>query len=371
VRWNATISREKGSVRAYMNFGVDEVGGVGGGWAMPRSPRIEYEGAQYHVMCRGDHQEAIFKDDKDREMFLETLGEMCERSGIVIYSYVLMGNHYHLLVETPAGNLVAGMRWFQSTYTARYNARHRERGHLFQGRYKAVLIDEGDPEYARTVSDYIHLNPARAGIVNPEEPKLKSYRWSSFPILCEGKKMPKWLRGDSVLGWHHWKFDQVRERRAYEKYLQGRATEYWEDEESARREEIRSGVKRGWCFGGEEFREKLEKLVAKVVKGKSRTSYVGEVLKRHDEVEAGKILAFGLERMGLKLAEARRLKHNDPRKQGLSWLVKSRSVVPDAWIQEALAMGDRSNVSRAVSAYREEATKEVRKWKRNLHICTD
>ena len=116
---------------------------------MPRSPRIEYEGAQYHVMCRGDHQEAIFKDDKDREMFLETLGEMCERSGIVIYSYVLMGNHYHLLVETPAGNLVAGMRWFQSTYTARYNARHRERGHLFQGRYKLPRRDTALMKEAR------------------------------------------------------------------------------------------------------------------------------------------------------------------------------------------------------------------------------
>ena len=102
-------------------------------WEMPRAPRIEYGGALYHVMCRGDRREAIFRGDPDREMFLKTLGESCERAGFVVHSYVLMSNHYHLLLETPAGNLVAGMRWFQSTYTARFNARERKGGHVFQG----------------------------------------------------------------------------------------------------------------------------------------------------------------------------------------------------------------------------------------------
>jgi len=82
------------------------------------------EGAVYHVMCRGDRREAIFADDRDREMFLGTLGQMCARSGLRVHSYVLMSNHYHLLVETPEPNLVAGMKWFQGTYTQRFNARH-------------------------------------------------------------------------------------------------------------------------------------------------------------------------------------------------------------------------------------------------------
>jgi REP element-mobilizing transposase RayT len=338
---------------------------------MPRPPRIEYEGALYHVMCRGDRQEAIFKDDKDRRMFLETLGETCGRSGFVICSYVLMRNHYHLLLETPEGNLVAGMGWFQSTYTARYNARHRERGHLFQGRYKAVPIDGGEGEYGRTVSDYIHLNPARAGIVNADKPELKRYRWSSFPTLCEGEAGPGWLKGETVLGWHHWRSERSRDRQAYEKYLQRRAEECWENEEDAAEDEMLKAVRRGWYLGGEEFREKLEELAERVVKGKQRASYAGEVLKRHDAAEAERILETGLERMGLKLEEARGLKQNDPRKQGLSWLVRSQTVVRDEWIQVALEMGDRSNISRAVSAYRQEATKEVRKWKRKLHVCTD
>jgi len=99
---------------------------------MPRTVRIEYAGAVYHVMCRGDRREAIFLGDADRELFLATLAEMCARTGILIHSYVLMTNHYHLLLETPQPNVVAGMKWFQGTYTQRFNARHRLSGHLFQ-----------------------------------------------------------------------------------------------------------------------------------------------------------------------------------------------------------------------------------------------
>ena len=136
---------------------------------MPRRVRVEFEGALYHIMCRVDRREAIFLDDKDRESFLATLGELCERCGFVVHSYVLLSNHYHLLLETPAGNLVSGMKWFQGTYTARFNARHRLNGHLFAGRYKAVLVEREEPAYGRLVSDYIHLNPARARIVNASE----------------------------------------------------------------------------------------------------------------------------------------------------------------------------------------------------------
>ena len=99
---------------------------------MARPLRIEYPGAVYHVMARGNHGQEIFKDDRDRHCFLETLGEACEKTGWTIHAYVLMGNHYHLLVETPEGNLVRGMKWVQGTYTQRYNSRQRLFGHLFQ-----------------------------------------------------------------------------------------------------------------------------------------------------------------------------------------------------------------------------------------------
>ena len=108
---------------------------------MARPIRIQYPRAVYHVMALGSHGQAVFGDNADRERFLETLGEACEKTGWRIHAYVLMGNHYHLLVETPEPNLVAGMKWLQGTYTQRINLRHGIRGHLFQGRYKALLVD--------------------------------------------------------------------------------------------------------------------------------------------------------------------------------------------------------------------------------------
>ena len=338
---------------------------------MPRSPRIEYEGALYHVLCRGDRREPIFRDDRDRRNFLETLEEACERSGAFVCSYVLMDNHYHLLLETPLGNLVATMTWFQSTVTARFNARHRVRGHLFQGRYKAIPVESESREYARTVSDYIHLNPARAGIVNKEKSVLKNYRWSSFPILCSGERTPKWLHGGRVFEWHRWNAARSRDRLAYERYLEGRARECWQDRNEADEPEEWQAIRRGWYFGSGEFRETLEELAGKAVEGLRRESFTGEALRKRDAAEALRVLNAGLKSLGMGRDEMRSLRKNDPRKQGLSWLVKTRTGIPDAWICEALDMGDRSNISRAVSAYRQEKTKEIRTWKHVLHVCTD
>ena len=147
---------------------------------MARSLRIEYAGAVYHAMARGNQGCPIFKDDQDRRNFLETLAEACEKTGWRIHAYVLMGNHYHLLVETPEGNLVAGMKWLQGTYTQRFNSRHKVFGHLFQGRYKAVIVDGTEADYFQVVSTYIHMNPARAKLIRVGQERLKRYRWSSY-----------------------------------------------------------------------------------------------------------------------------------------------------------------------------------------------
>jgi putative transposase len=151
-------------------------------------------------MCRGDRRESIFEDDVDRFRFLDTLGQVCHRTGWKIHAYVLMSNHYHWLLETPQPNLVAGMRWFQSCFTARYNRRHRRCGHLFQGRYKAALIDAESNGYFAAVADYIHLNPARAGLLG-RRGRLQRYRWSSFPAyLMPARERPVWLEVHHVLG---------------------------------------------------------------------------------------------------------------------------------------------------------------------------
>jgi REP element-mobilizing transposase RayT len=150
---------------------------------MPRTVRIEYAGAVYYVMCRGDQREAIFLEEADRELFLGTLAEMCARTGLVVHGDVLMTNHYHLPAETPQPNLVEGMKWFQGTYTQRFNARNRLSGHLIQGRYKAVPIEAADSCDFRPASDHIDLNPARARLLASTGPDLLSYRWSSSPLF--------------------------------------------------------------------------------------------------------------------------------------------------------------------------------------------
>ncbi len=149
---------------------------------MARSIRIEFAGAGYHVMARGNRRQAIFVDDDDRRFFLQCLSEVCEKTGWRVHAWVLMTNHYHLFFETPEPNLVEGMKWFQNTVTRRFNTRHRQWGRLFGDRYKSVLVDCGTVSYYTTLWDYLHLNPCRAGLIKYEKGgSLLGYPWSSLP----------------------------------------------------------------------------------------------------------------------------------------------------------------------------------------------
>ena len=216
---------------------------------MPRQLRIEYPGAIYHLMNRGDRREPIFKDDFDRKRFVSTLGEACIKTGWQVHAYCSMLNHFHLVVETPAANLVADMRWFMSTYTARFNRRHKLFGHLFSGRYKSLIVDGSGNGYLRTVCDYVHLNPVRAKLLWPEQ-KLRDYIWSSWPeYLKPPEQRPRWLRVDRLLGELHIPKDSLAGRAELENYLEVRRAH--EDDAELKK------IRRGWCLGGETFRQEL------------------------------------------------------------------------------------------------------------------
>jgi REP element-mobilizing transposase RayT len=163
---------------------------------MARPLRIEYPGAFYHVTSRGNEQKDIFRSRRDREKFLSYLKSSTERYGALIHAYCLISNHYHLLLETPEGNLSQIMRHINGAYTTYFNVKRKRAGHLFQGRFKAILV-EAD-EYAAELSRYIHLNPVKVGIVaKPEE-----YEWSSYRYYIGKSEAPTWLRISFVLGYY-------------------------------------------------------------------------------------------------------------------------------------------------------------------------
>ncbi len=169
---------------------------------MARPIRVEFEGAVYHVMARGNERRAIFRSDDDRKLFLQTVGEMASQFGVVVHVYCLMPNHYHLVVETPRGNLSRAIGWLQVTYTVRFNRRHRRSGHLFQGRFKAQVVEADD--YGRVLVRYVHLNPVRPRRKSEPVPveragELAGYVWSSHRAYAGlGAKAPwlslEWLR---------------------------------------------------------------------------------------------------------------------------------------------------------------------------------
>ena len=160
---------------------------------MARSLRIEFPGALYHITSRGDGQEHIYISEEDRSLFLNTLSEVCLRCTWVCYAYCLMDNHYHLLIETPAGNLSKGMQLLNGIYTQRFNRIHNRVGHVFQGRFKAILVDKDS--YLLELSRYIVLNPVRAKMVtSPHE-----WKWSSYLATILKESKPTWLYVDKIL----------------------------------------------------------------------------------------------------------------------------------------------------------------------------
>ena len=162
---------------------------------MARPLRIEYPDALYHVVSRGNARQRIFFDDKDRRIFLNMIENAVQTHHLLCHAYCLMNNHFHLLLETPEANLSRIMRDIVGNFTQKFNKRHKRAGHLFQGRYKAFIIEK--ESYLLDVARYVVLNPVRAGMANhPRE-----WRWSSYRATAGMIKAPKWLQTHWILRW--------------------------------------------------------------------------------------------------------------------------------------------------------------------------
>ncbi|MFN2509198.1 MAG: transposase [Chthoniobacterales bacterium] len=288
---------------------------------MARSIRIEYPGAFYHVMARGNCRQAIFKDEEDRLRFVQTFGEACAMTGWRVHGWVLLSNHYHLMLETPEANLVAGMQWLQNTLTRRFNVRHRAWGRVFGDRYKAVLVEGGQRFPYETLMDYIHLNPVRARLVRVAkgEECILDYRWSSLTMgyAVPPRKRAPWLAatgGREVFGFA----DTTAGRRRMVERLERRASEEGNAHAGvmpvgAEADGRTSHLRRGWYWGRQSFAEKILKLAEKRL-GRTKSRAFRWVAVRR---------AHGLERAERWLAAAR-LNESDAgsasRKQGQSLL---------------------------------------------------
>jgi len=241
---------------------------------MARPLRIQRPGGWYHVTARGNERRAIFREDLDRGHFCELLAAMVERFVVRLHTYVLMDNHYHLMVETPQANLSQAIQWLNVSYSAWFNRRYARVGHLFQGRYQAVVVEH--QAWALSLSRYVHLNPVRIGVLGldkaardrqrqgagppPEAAqvrerigRLRRYRWSSYRAYVGFAQAPSWLERQAVLGLLGSGNDQCR-RQAYREYVesavrQGLAESPWE------------GLVGQVVLGGAEFVQGLQGLL--------------------------------------------------------------------------------------------------------------
>jgi REP element-mobilizing transposase RayT len=308
---------------------------------MPRPLRIEYPGAIYHVLSRGDRKEVIFLDDGDGHDFIKTLAEACQKAGFQIHAYCLMKNHFHLVVETPAGNLVAGMRWLLSTYANRFNHRHQLCGHVFSGRYKALVVEGSGRGYLRTVCDYTHLNPVRAQVL-PASSRLLEYPWSSFGwYLTEPRHRPQWLRVDRLLGEHGIAGDTAEGRRAFERRMETRRAEEGDANQW-------KGLRRGWCVGSPQFRQALlERL-----HGELGPEHAGMIGRQANQAGAEGIIAAELGKLRWKEADLRQGAKVGPGKLALAARLRRETTLTIQQIADRLRMGSRKSVGPKLHAWR-------------------
>ena len=295
---------------------------------MPRQVRIEYADAIYHLMSRGNGGKNIFLNDVDRQDFLKTLAETCVKTGFQVHAYCLMRNHFHMVVETPHANLVGGMRWFLSSYTLRFNPRHRRFGHVFSGRYKALVVDGSGKGYLKTVCDYVHLNPVRGKLLQPGE-RLLEYPWSSFGLYLGAKAYrPGWLRVDRLLGEHGIGEDSAAGRKLFEQRMEARRAEDGDGTEWR-------PIRRGWCLGTAEFRTKL----LEQIEDKLGEHHAGELKRESAGAKAERIVREELKRLGWGEGELKRRQKSDPTKLALAARLRRETLLTLPMIAARLHLG--------------------------------
>ncbi len=313
---------------------------------MPRQLRIEYAGAIYHVMNRGDRGEDIFFDDEDRRRFLRTLGEACIKADWQVHAYCLMKNHFHLVVETQKPTLIDGMKWLLGVYTQRFNVRHQKLGHLFAGRYKSLIVDGSDHSYLRRVCDYVHLNPARAHLLK-NGALLESFPWSSFTeYLKPSYQRVHWLRVDRLLGEHGIQKDDAAGRRAFATLMNDRCVS-----EGLGGEIDYRIIRRSWKFGAKDF---VERLYEKMGSSPKKENHLSVEVCETMEIKGRRLIQEKLKELKLKHADLDSLRYTDPAKIEIAQFIRAQTTLPLKWIAHELKAGMPGTLTLALRKYKKE-----------------
>jgi REP element-mobilizing transposase RayT len=291
-------------------------------------------------MNRGDRREPSVRDDEDRTRFLSTLGEACSKAGWQVQAYCLMENHFHLVVETPEPNLVAGMKWFLGTYTGRFNRRHKLFGHLFSGRYKALVVDGSGNGYLKTVCDYVHLNPARAKLVGGGcalEGFCVEQLAGVFAGPVEASSVVAGLPAGRHVDWLLGEWGIPKDSPAGRQRLK----QALEERRGAEEGEEFKPIRRGWCLGEETFRQELLAQMNERI----GAEHYGEERTESAEALAEQIIAEELKRRRWREAELQTKAKGDAEKVALAARLRAETTMTVGWIAERLGMGTRGHLN--------------------------
>ncbi len=313
---------------------------------MPRSLRLERKDGVYHIINRGNYRQDLFVDAGTHQAFETCLFEACEKCSWVLEGFCVMTNHFHLVVRTPTGNLIYGMKWLQSTFANRYHRFRKVTGKLFQGRYKSLIVEEST--YLGGLLHYVHLNPVRAGICLVAE--LKDYRWSSYWYLDQPRRRPSFLNLKNTLESAGGLKDTPRGRRSYADYLT------WLSTDDAAQKELAFGkMTRGWALGTAEFKQRVLKggvAGRESAGGDIPEHFEGRDLQEVNELIWRRCLERALSRMGKSGSEIMDSPKSVEWKIMIAAALRRRTSATNVWIARELNMGVAQSVSLHVGRFR-------------------
>jgi putative transposase len=306
---------------------------------MARKLRLEFPGARYHVINRGNYRSDIFRSDRTKTAFETCLIEASEKWAWLLHAFNVMRNHFHLAIETPQGNLVRGMQWLEATFSNRFNHLRSEHGHLFQGRYRALLI--GEEHFLGLVCDYIHLNPVRAGF----QPlaALADYRHSSYWYLHRPAHRPRVLLAQTALAAAGGFKDTPKGWRQYADHLAKELAE------SSRNKRRYAGFARGWAIGSDAFKAATISQYAPA--GSARAWTVQGALQMR-AAEWEQHLTKALAAIGRSIGEARLAPKSDPWKLAIATWMRDATGARNSWLSQQLVLGAPTVLSRNLTRYR-------------------